>query len=202
MKDFGFDAKGFIGIDTETTGIDFNKSQVIQIGAVFCDSNLNIIHEQEWNIRYSTEYEWTQGAENVHKIPMSTALAHDTDFFEFRDEFKSLIKEYYGSGCLSKDIRIVAANTYFDYMMLLNSVYGGREKEIPFSHRLIDVNSIGWLWGQTSLHSNMKYHNVDVDESMLHSALYDAKKHIEVFSKQFSRGRDMRLLEEKHILGK
>jgi oligoribonuclease (3'-5' exoribonuclease) len=202
MEDFGFNAKGFIGIDTETTGLDFNKCQVIQIGAVFCDKDLNVLHEQEWNIRYSTDYEWDEGAEKVHNIPIEVALAHETEFFEFRDEFKALIKEHYGSGCLKKDIRVVAANTYFDYMMLMNSVYHGKENKIPFSHRLIDVNSIGWLWGQTSLHDNMKYHGVTVDESKLHSALYDAQKHMEVFSKQFSRGRDMRLLEEKHILRK
>jgi oligoribonuclease (3'-5' exoribonuclease) len=204
MQDFGFNCKGFIGIDCETTGTDFNSSQVIQIGAVFCDGDLNILHGQEWNISFVQDsFTWSSSAEAVHKIPMEVAVhEHKTSISAFRDEFSQLIKTYYGKNCLSKDIRIVAAQTYFDYVMILNSLYDGLEKDLPFSHRLIDVNSIGFLWGRSSLRTNAEYFGITVDETKLHSALYDAELHIKVFSNQFSRCRAMRLLENSAALGK
>lgn len=177
----------YVGFDTETTGVDFNESQVIQVGAVFCNENLQTIEDFKWDINYEPDnFEWTQGAQDVHGITKEEAMVHGIDRSDFKIEFEEILKQMYGKNYNPANVRLVAAQCYFDYLMCKGSFWGfGRKAKLPVSHRLIDINCIGdFSVGITNLSGNIAFFDVENDDTKRHDALYDAHKHIEVYRKQ------------------
>ena len=158
-----------VGLDTETTGIDFIDSQVIQVGAVFCDEKCKPIESYEWNINFQEDsnFVWTEGAERVHKISLDTAKKHGIEPSEFILEFDETIKQIYGNSIHPKDLRIVGAQSYFDYIMMELSIYKkfGNGSKFPVSHRVLDINGIGsFAFGCDSFGKNMEHFGIDSDK--------------------------------------
>lgn len=179
----------YLGFDTETTGLDYRKHQVIQVGAVLCDEELNVIAEAEWNIVFNARrFQWDKGAENVHGITEVEAVTGGRRFSI--DSFKIAFRDWLIKNTKiltiiesKRNIYLVGANCTYDYGMMKYSIYDGDEDQIPYSHRMLyDVNTLGnFVVGKSSLGTLMKHFNISADESKRHSALYDAQKHIEVF---------------------
>ena len=170
--------------DTETTGVDFTKSQVIQAGCVFTDENLNVLGKQEWNINYEDHFEWTKGAENVHHITKETAKTHGISAEEFCIEFTEALKSFYGSKYNPRNIRLTGAQSYFDYVMVQQSLWNrfNKPRSMPVSYRLKDINCMADdLIGITGLNDILEYFGIASDQGQRHSALYDAEKHYEAY---------------------
>ena len=172
-------------IDTETTGVSFLKSQVIQLGVIFCDEKCHEISRHEWNINYEpADYEWTDGAEAVHGIPVEEALDHGVDREDFIDEFETALKNAYGNAAPSKIIG-VGVQSYFDYLMTQNSIYEPFDKKFPVSYKMLgDLSCIGHhSIGESALDAQLNHFGIECDNSMRHSALYDAEMHMKLFRK-------------------
>jgi DNA polymerase III epsilon subunit-like protein len=180
------DKKLWVGYDTETTGVSFLNSQVIQVGAIFCDENLNEITRDQWNINFQpNKYEWTSGAEEVHGIPMEEALVHGLDAWDFITSFDNAIKECYGTSYQVKNVYIVGVQSYFDYVMTQNSIYEPNNAKFPMSYKMLgDLSCLGHhLTGVSALNNQLDEHGLEFDNSQRHSALYDAEMHISLFRK-------------------
>jgi DNA polymerase III epsilon subunit-like protein len=185
-NNIGLQGKNWVGLDTETTGISFLTSQVIQVGAVFCDEDLNTLHQQEWNINFKSDdprYVWTKGAQDVHGITQEQATVHGLDDLEFIIEFQETLKSIYGSNYKVKDTFSVGAQSYFDFVMLQNSLYEPNNKNFPLSYRQLgDITCLGnAATGITGLDKQLKNYGIVTDNSKRHSALYDADCHMQLF---------------------
>lgn len=180
-----------LGFDTETTGVDFFQSQVIQVGAVLCDVNLNEVAKKQWNINFDEEnFTWTSEAEAVHGISKKTAMDHGVSTDTFIREFFEWISSWTklkNRKDFENKVYIVGANCQFDYNMCKHSLYDmctdSDYSFIPFSYRMLyDVNALGnFVVGKNSLGSLMNHFGIKSDETKRHSALYDAEMHIKVF---------------------
>ena len=53
-------------LDTETTGLDFNNNQILQLSYIICDSKLNIVNSKNFYLDVDAEIE--EGASAIHKI--------------------------------------------------------------------------------------------------------------------------------------
>lgn len=180
------EGKSWVGFDTETTGISFINSQVIQVGAVFCDDELNELHRQEWNINYKDHdprFVWTEGAEKVHGISKQNAMVHGLDDVEFILEFEETLKRIYGSNYKIKNTISVGAQAYFDFVMCMQSLYEPNRKNFPMSYRQLgDVSCLGHAaTGIAALDQQLKNYGINPDNSKRHSALYDADCHMKCF---------------------
>ena len=176
-----------IAFDTETTGTSPLLHQVIQVGAIFCDKNLNVIEECKWNINYNEDlFDWDPEAERFHKIPLEVAKKHGIEFEEFVVEFEEKLKEHYGDSS-SKEKRLIGANEHFDYYMCdtLWKVADLENKSIPVSFVIMDTNAIGaFAFGCDTNQKNAEFFGIKTDKNQLHDALYDAKLHLEIFRNQ------------------
>ena len=172
----------FIALDTETTGTDFCKSQVIQCGVVFLDENLAPVFKKEWNINYNEDkFDWSLEAEEVHKISKEEAKNHGISPEQFIKEFEQEIVKRY-KDFLPENLHIIAANAYFDYLML-DLLWREYDKGgVPVSRRQMDISALSLLIiGKVGMKSTMEYLGITTEEDKLHSALYDAELHLKVF---------------------
>ena len=179
----------FIALDTETTGVDFCSSQVIQCGAVFLDDTLQAVRSKEWSIRYMPEqFSWDSEAEEVHGIPQATALEYGLSPESFITEFEREVITHYGTRDLH-DVHIIAANAYFDYLML--DLLWKRYRPgypLPLSRRVMDLSSLSLLiLGTAGMTTVLEELEIVEDEGKRHSALYDAELHLTMFHKLIER---------------
>ena len=170
----------YIALDTETTGVDFAKSQVIDCGVIFLDENMQPIEKKEWKVNYKPDlFDWSVEAEEVHKISGDTALNHGIDPEKFLDEFKYEVLKHYGE---YDEVHIIALNAYFDYLMLFS--LWEKYKRGPFfiSRRVVDLTSLSLMIlgdsGSTAIRDRL---GITAEEDKLHSALYDAEMHLQIF---------------------
>ena len=174
-------AHQFVPLDTETTGVDFCSSQVIQCGIVLIDTQFNQIFEKEWNINYKPDkFSWDSESEKIHGISKEEALKHGLEPEEFLKDFeKELIKHV---GLPFPELHILGANSYFDFTMLKKLWDTYRSDEFIFSYRTVDISSLSLsLFNISGLKSVSEYLGIEIEESLAHSALYDAKLHLKVF---------------------
>ena len=175
----------YIALDVEGSGVDFNNSQVIECGAIFLDEDLNPIQEKEWKINYIPKDfpDWNKDAEAVHKISYEEAQTHGIDPEEFIKEFEQEVFKFYGTNT-DQSVHIIGVNAYYDYLMLECVWKKYRRGDFFLSLRTMDVNSIGlFVVGISGLSSLMENFGIEDDKEQRHSALYDAKLHLEVFKK-------------------
>ena len=172
----------YIALDTETTGIDFCSAQVIQCGVIFLDENIQETERVEWNVNYIPDmFSWNAESATIHKIPQEVAVAHGLSPEEFLTLFEKNIIRHYG---LESEIHIIAANGYFDYVMLLHLWEKYRQEPFPLSFRIMDLNTLGlYLVGISSVSQLIEYFSIEVEESKRHSALYDAEIHLRLYEK-------------------
>ena len=173
----------FIALDTETTGVDFCASQVIQCGVVFLDESLQPTGRKEWNVNYQPEkFSWDANSGAVHGIDEETAKNHGVNPDIFLKELEQEIVKQYGSQ-IGSHLHIIAANAHFDYLMLemLWKAYRP-DTAFPFSHRLMDISSLSlMILGTAGMVTILEKLGIPTDDGKLHSALYDAELHLKVF---------------------
>ena len=175
----------YVALDTETTGVDFCNSQVIQCGVVFLDENFSVIKEREWNVNYiPQEFDWDEKAEKIHKIDRASSQMHGVEADVFFRELQEEITSIYGN-IAPENLKMIAANAYFDFIMmqqLWKKLYP--TDRFFFSHRLVDINTLGViLTGVHSFGGLIRYFGIEEDENLRHSALHDAQLHHQVFLK-------------------
>ena len=175
----------YIALDTETTGVDFCSSQVIQCAALFLDDALQPVSRQSWNVNYKPgQFSWDDQAREVHGIDRENAERHGVEPEVFLRELEQEIVKQYGSvGEESAELHIIAANAYFDYLMLdsLWSTYRPNE-ELPISRRVVDLSSLSLMvLGVSGMSTVLETLGISVTEDDRHSALYDAELHLKIF---------------------
>lgn len=175
----------YIALDTETTGVDFCTSQVIQCAVLFLDDSLQIKDRRSWDINYVPgKFSWDEVAAEVHGIDREKAERHGMDPESFLREFEQEIVKHYGAiGGESGELHIIAANAYFDYLMLelLWSTYRP-EEEVPVSRRVVDLSSLSlFVLGVSGMSTVLETLGIATDEEERHSALYDAELHLKIF---------------------
>lgn len=178
----------WIALDTETTGISFLNSQVIQVGAIFCDERLKKLHGQQWNINFDPDrYLWTEDAEAVHGITIEEASTHGVSALEFIDEFRTLLKTLYGTTSASQ-FATIGVQAYFDYVMIQNSIFEPNGDRFPVSFKMVgDLSCLGYHTnGITGLDRQLEHYGIKCDNSKRHSALYDAEMHLKLFRKLYT----------------
>lgn len=173
----------FIALDVETTGVDFQRSQVIQCGVVFLTPDLQETGTTEWNINYDPDaFDWNVEAEEIHGIPKEQARIHGISIDAFLTVFEKELFKHYGIG-IDRHLHIIAANAHFDFMMLklLWEMY--RKTPFLLSHRFADINSAGLvLFGEAGMSRLMDILNIENDKDKRHGALYDAQLHLAIFN--------------------
>jgi len=177
---------GFAYGDTETTGLSFLDTDVIQAAFIFEDDDFNHLGSIAMEIMLPDVYVWEKEAAGVHKIPEEYAKTNGIPQPEACDLIVEEVKKAYGSSEYNK-IRLVGANSYFDYVMLQNMFERCGRKRVPFSYRLIDVNQLGYYLGVGSkLNELVEHYGTECDMTKKHNALYDARLHRDVFHDLFA----------------
>ena len=153
-----------IALDTETTGVDFNTSQVISCGALFLDDRLNVIHKEEWLVNFKPDlFVWSDESAEIHGINKEIALNHGIEPEVFLKQLEKALIKHYSINSINH-IHIIAANAYFDFLMLRNLWNNYRDDQIPFSFRTVDIVSIGFaLMGEISTKYITKRLGIEVD---------------------------------------
>ena len=174
-----------IVLDTETSGVDFLSSQVIQCGVIAINKEGKYIAETECNIKYKEElFSWDDRSAEIHKIPLEDIKKNGLEPMEFIEKLNSFIEKYYDPVDIGS-IRIIAANAYFDYVMLKHFYDKFQQSEnFPFSYYTIDLDTIGFiLFGTESFAPLCKLLGVNRMGDKSHNALYDAHLHFTAFEK-------------------
>ncbi len=174
----------FIVIDTETTGLDFDKSQVIQCAAIFLNDENESVFKKEWLINYEEDkFLWDEVSASIHKIDREVAKTHGISIEDFLKDLEHFVVKYYGFINFTSDLHIVGANSYFDYLMLLNIWKKTRgEEDFLFSHRNFDLGTIGYsVLGVYGLKKISEELGIKTDDEKTHNAMYDAELHYKVF---------------------
>jgi len=99
----------FSVIDIETTGLNEWKNDIITIGAVVVDDNLDVIKEKEFKMKPDSPHYWSADAEGVHRITLDEAL----EFPEQEEVISDIIDFLPGSSTF-----IYHAMARFDYRFM------------------------------------------------------------------------------------
>lgn len=174
----------FLFADTETSGVSFLDSRVIEVAFILVDNFGHEIAQFEQLVNFTGSLsDWSSDAEKVHGISHEVALTHgcspSTAVGRIIDFIDANTK-----GTKSSDIVPVGANCYFDYVMLQNM----GERSFPsfdgygYSYRVIDTNQLGlFAIGKNKLSDILCHFDFKIDKVKSHSALYDARLHLEAF---------------------
>ena len=173
----------YIALDTETTGVDFNNSQVIQCGILFLNDKLEVESRKEWNVNYVEGFDWDEKSQAIHNISKEEASTHGVSPEEFLRNLEKEIIKRYGLNT-DQSVHIIAANAYFDTLMIESLWRRYRKEDPPISHRVVDLNTLGLLIvGLNGLQTLCDYFSIEKDSDKSHNALYDAELHYKVFRK-------------------
>lgn len=171
---------GYAFGDTETTGISFINSNVIEVAFILDDKYCNTLNTFELKVNLPRSYVWDDEAEAIHGISEQTAKSHGVDPLEAINRINAYFAAVYGKN--SGHVKLVGANSFFDFVMLQNMYEQYSCEKLPFSYRLIDINQLGLFVGAgNSLSKICEYYNLDIDEEQKHGALYDAHIHRDTF---------------------
>jgi DNA polymerase III subunit epsilon len=163
-------------IDTETTGLDFTKHEIIEIGCVITTPKLKIIEKFEIKIK-------PEHIENADKTSLKINHYNEEDWstaVTLEDAMKIFSKKV-------KDCIMVAHNVSFDYGFLEYAFMKNKWKNTMHYHKL-DTISIAWAklhkvpsLDHFSLRELCKYFELENEHP--HSALSDAYATYELYKK-------------------
>lgn len=163
-------------IDIETTGLDFIKHEIIEIGCVITTPNLEIIEKFELKIK----------PENIENAdPVSLKVNHyDSTKWEDAQNLKDAIK------ILSKKVKdciMVGHNVSFDSEFLDSAFLKIKSKNTMHYHKL-DTISIAWakLHNKPEItHFSLRElcKHFDIKNENAHRALSDAHATFELYKK-------------------
>ncbi len=172
--------KDLLIIDVETSGTNENAS-IIQLGAVIFDKNGKLCNT-EFN-KYIIPYtlEWSQDAYKIHKIEQSFLNKNGHLLENVLKAFENWAS-CYGMFDLKKKYWLAQWSCGFDTIML-QKAYSIIKRQYPFHYRSIDIASI--VRFELANRAKLKVKcgakicarvlGIEINESNLHDALYDAK---------------------------
>ena len=173
----------FCFLDTETTGVSFLSSDVIQVSfslatidQVLTDSPYDTFST---NVNLPKEYVWDPYAEAVHGITEDAAKIHGSNALEALSDARSFIHKHIGE---EQKAIVVGSTAYFDYVHMLHLAHKAGASALPFQFKVFDVTQAGRTLGLGSdLSTVTKGLGIALDKSRQHNASYDAFLHREVF---------------------
>ena len=163
-------------IDIETTGINVLKHEIIQIGCVLADSNLEILEEFEIKIK-------PEHIEQADKVALKVNHYNEKDWADAiseKEALKILSKKV-------KDCMMVGQNVAFD-SGFLEYVFAKNNLENTMHYHKLDTISIAWA----KLHKDTEVEHFslremckrfDIINENPHSALSDARATYELYKK-------------------
>lgn len=162
-------------VDTETTGLDCNKHEVIEIGVLVYNQQTDTIIS-EWDVKIKPRYIETAQDE---ALKINGYLEHPhlytNNIYDTIIEFNSIVKD-----CI-----VLGQNIQFDLDML-KKYYNEFKISDPFHrHRKLELTSVVWpIIRQSeltsmSLHSLCKY--AGISNKNEHRALSDCHRTLEVY---------------------
>lgn len=168
-------------LDIETSGLDINKSAVIEVGYLVVNDFNEVIHQRHYTVipeSIHTPFVWEQQAEDVHRISMAEATKHQFHHLDFCHQFISDIdKDFFCNPV------IYGFNVGFDYYML-KRMFDKHSLNIPIYHSLGDLSPMARaLLGDdyASSRAMAKVMEITVDEDKAHRAIYDCYLALECY---------------------
>lgn len=169
----------FAFIDLETTGLNFAKHEIIEIGCVLTDDKLKVIEEFEFKIK-------PEHIENADKTALKINHYKEKDWelgYEIEDAIKIFSEKV-------KDCIMVGQNVSFDFGFIEYNLNKFEIKNTLHYHKL-DTISIAWAklnkekdFEHFSLREMCKYFGI-INENP-HSALSDARATYLLYKKLMS----------------
>ncbi len=166
----------FAFIDIETTGLNLQTNEIIEIGCVLTDSDLEIIEEFEFKIK-------PKHIESADKVSMKVNHYNEADWelaYTLEDAMEIFAEKV-------KDAIMVGQNVVFDASFLEYAFLNTKIKNPMHYHRL-DTISIAWA----KLHNDPKLERFSLREMCLrfgiehknqHTGLGDARATYELYKK-------------------
>jgi DNA polymerase III epsilon subunit-like protein len=154
-------------VDVETTGLDVSVHSCIELGAILLDDDLNILGEFGTLIRPSEEIFISAEAMKVNKISLEelslapTAEAVVTELMDLILNVPNLPT-------------LAGWNVWFD-AAFMKALFKTAKIDWPFSHRLIDIQSIAAYFGGLKPASQAETVRRILHENQKHRALDDAR---------------------------
>lgn len=174
------DIAGYAFGDTETTGVSFIRSNIIEIAFVLDDPYCNTLESFQMNVNLPYDYVWEPEAEAIHGISEQEAKTHGVSQIDAIHRMNAFFVATYGTRI--HEVKLVGANSFFDFVMLQNMYETHNAGRVPFSYRLIDINQAGLFVGAGNLLSDIcEHYSINVDETQKHGAMYDAILHRTTF---------------------
>lgn len=178
-------------IDTETTGLEPMRSQVIELAAVFTDAQGNILKEYETLVRRDQEFSW--GGEHIHGI-REEYLISAPSIAEVCEEFAGLLDKYGAPGIQWCEHSSRGKEQFsFDYAMVQAMfLHNGnhfeftkriRGENVLSTHRMSQKVKLKKIYGAESYKLGDCCQIFGIEMPIKHRALHDAKATKELYFK-------------------
>ncbi len=160
-------------VDVETTGLDPVRHACIEVGAVLLKEDLTILEEFSSLVAPWEGAEVSDDALGVSKISLQE-LGQARDIAE-------VIREFHECFCSDNSTPLLAGwNVWFDAAFLRKG-YQRAGFVWPFSHRMLDVQSIVLFFARLHAISQEQVIESYLGEKQRHRALNDARHTAQVF---------------------
>lgn len=174
----------FCFFDLETTGADTSSDRIVQIGMIFCDSNLNVIEEKSRLV--NPEISIPQEASDVHGIT--------DDMVRNEPTFSRIAKSLYEK--IKGHIMVGYNSNRFDRSLLFSEFR--RVGIEPLMNHFIFIDScvIFKRKEERTLAAALKFYCGEELEGA-HDAFFDTRATLDVFKKQIQMYNDLGNTEEQ-----
>jgi hypothetical protein len=143
-------------LDVETSGIsqdtcDMLKSpngkyQIIAIGALVVDyDTLDVCDDFYVDIKWDSKSTWDKSAEDSHGVTIEYLCTNGVNDVSALEQFAGFLIEHFDG----QDIITCGCNVGTIDVPIINQLFTKYGLPSPFSHKVVDLNSIGYLFGIT-----------------------------------------------------
>ncbi len=171
-----------IVIDIETSGFDFKKNAILEVALVIIETNKNNKFKIKNKINYQIK-PFRESKININnlsfiKIIPSSILRFSISEYEFIDNIYKLTQN-------NKKILFIGHNIFFDISFVKELIKRTNyNKTIMHDFIFIDTASISSIiYKESSLTKILTKAKINFKYNLLHSAIYDAEKTVELLCK-------------------
>lgn len=164
-----------LAIDVETTGFSKGDSpeknhQILAIGLIVADSNLNPVDEFYCEIKWNGTSHWTQSAQNIHGLSKEYLDSNGIEEEEAVVKIAEFILKHYDP---DEAIIFLGHNPRGFDVKFLNKLMDKYDMQLKIAHRTIDSFSVGFTClGANDSNELFSYF---YERSDIHNALDDAR---------------------------